>query len=415
MLEPGRNIVDGCCFLGDFYHTVFLVPHCRINAAPPSPEDFQIEPGAPGRPSAEVAQRGGTLTASANSTSVPFLDTRHTEPPKAHEHFIFPPKKSSDSRFASSTVVDKRNSVAPSVNRGSVTRPASSTQVTSSVQSSLAARFGSEASRNSTPMASVDSIASAVGAESVVSGLPPRAGRSPLSSPGSERASASPAILARRMSTGRLNVADEGSSRGAPVLGTVDASGAVSGGGRDSMAGPGDDHPFDIAVGVGTADEPTVSAAVSEDLAYVYRGSALQSYAITGAIRVAASAGTRARVRVTDRHGHIGHSSLSSTYEEGAADALSKEYICKSEVAPHEAGTFLPTLMYRCSPGVKELPVRAICRLRAAGTAVLVWTQIIANPKLSRPLDGVSLLVHVPFSPSQEEVRHTNTIWQRFC
>ena len=152
-----------------------------------------------------------------------------------------------------------------------------------------------------------------------------------------------------------------------------------------------------------------VSVAVSEDLAYVHRGSVLQSYAVTGSVLVAASPGTRARVRVTDKHGHIGTATANAAVvEEAANNAPTREYLCKPRVANAPGVTspsFLPTVMYRCSPAVKQLPVRVTCRLRMAGSAVLVWVQVIANPQVSQSLSGVSVLVHMPFVPRQEEVR----------
>ena len=149
--------------------------------------------------------------------------------------------------------------------------------------------------------------------------------------------------------------------------------------------------------------------AVSEDLAYVHRGSILQSYAVTGSVLVAASPGTRARVRVTDKHGHIATATgNAAVVEETATTAPMREYLCKPRAAQAPGATspsFLPTVMYRCSPAVKQLPVRVTCRLRLAGSAVLVWVQVIANPQVPQSLSGVSVLVHMPFVPRQEEVR----------
>ena len=153
----------------------------------------------------------------------------------------------------------------------------------------------------------------------------------------------------------------------------------------------------------------TVSAAVSEDLAYVHRGSVLQSYAITGSVLVAASPGARARLRVTDRDGHIASAtSNAAVATENAASSIppTREYWCKAAgAAAQPAGAppkFLPTLMYRCSPAVKILPVRVVCRLRSAGNSVLVWAQLIANPQLSQSLSGVSVAVNLPFSPRSD-------------
>lgn len=159
----------------------------------------------------------------------------------------------------------------------------------------------------------------------------------------------------------------------------------------------------------GQANAPvTVSAAVSEDLAYSHRGSVLQSYAITGSVLVAA--GTPARLRVTDAQGHIASAKANAAVaEENTAVSMppTREYSCKAGAA-QPAGAppkFVPTLLYRCSPAVQMLPVRVNCRLRKAGNAVLVWAQVIANPQLSQALSGVSVLVNLPFSPRDEEVR----------
>lgn len=153
----------------------------------------------------------------------------------------------------------------------------------------------------------------------------------------------------------------------------------------------------------------TVSAAVSEDLAYVHRGSVLQSYAITGSVLVAASHGARARLRVTDRQGHIATSRANAAVAaESTASCIppTREYLCQAgETQPTgELPKFLPALMYRCSPAVKVLPVRVTCRLRSAGNNVIVSAQVIANPQLKRPLSGVSVLVNLPFTPRNEEV-----------
>lgn len=166
----------------------------------------------------------------------------------------------------------------------------------------------------------------------------------------------------------------------------------------------------DAGVAAGEANAPvTVSAAVSEDLAYSHRGSVLQSYAITGSVLVAA--GAPARLRVTDPQGHIANATANAAVAEENATAVSmpptREYSCKAG-AVQPAGAppkFVPTLLYRCSPAVQVLPVRVTCRLRKAGNAVLVWAQVIANPQLSQPLSGVSVLVNLPFSPQNKEVR----------
>ncbi|CAM9911317.1 unnamed protein product [Ectocarpus sp. 4 AP-2014] len=154
-------------------------------------------------------------------------------------------------------------------------------------------------------------------------------------------------------------------------------------------------------------DNAMVSAAVSEDLAYVHRGPALQSYGITGSVLVAASCGARAQVRVTDKQGHIATATANpKVAEERPAVAVppAREYLCKPGAVQHGGAPprFLPALMYRCSPAVKILPVRVTCRLRTAGNRVLVWVQVIANPQLPQPLSGVSVLVNLPFSPRDE-------------
>ncbi|CAN0022642.1 unnamed protein product, partial [Hapterophycus canaliculatus] len=149
-----------------------------------------------------------------------------------------------------------------------------------------------------------------------------------------------------------------------------------------------------------------VSAAVSEDLAYVHRGPVLQSYAITGSVLVAASYGSRPRLRITDRKGHIATATANTAVaEENSAGSIppTREYLCKAGGVQQGGGAapkFLPTLMYRCSPAVKVLPVRVSCRLRPAGKSVVgVWAQVIVNPQIAQPLSGVSVLVNLPFSP----------------
>lgn len=151
------------------------------------------------------------------------------------------------------------------------------------------------------------------------------------------------------------------------------------------------------------------SAAVSEDLAYSHRGSVLHSYAITGSVLVAA--GAPARLRVTDPQVHIAKATVNAAVaEENTAVSYpaTREYLCKAG-AVQQAGAppkFVPTLLYRCSSAVKVLPVRVNCRLKIAGNSVLVWAQVIANPQLPQPLSGVSVLVNLPFSPRNEEVRN---------
>lgn len=199
---------------------------------------------------------------------------------------------------------------------------------------------------------------------------------------------------------------DEASTGGAPPV-------DVPGGARIATASPLVSQQGEAgASGVDTAACPAmmVSAAVSEDLAYVHRGSVLQSYAITGSVLVAASHGARGRLRVTDRQGHIATSTANAAVAaENTASSIppTREYLCKAGPvqAAGEPPKFLPTLMYRCSTAVKVLPVRVTCRLRSAGNSVIVSTQVIANPQLSQPLSGVSVLVNLPFMPRNEEVR----------
>lgn len=197
-------------------------------------------------------------------------------------------------------------------------------------------------------------------------------------------------------------VGDGSPNKGAPILGDNSPAGLAEGR-PDASTTRNAPPPSDSAVA------PAVSVAVSEDLAYVHRGSILQSYAVMGSVLVAASPGTRARIRVTDKHGHIATATgNAAVVEETATTAPTREYLCKPRAAQAPGATipsFLPTVMYRCSPAVKQLPVRVTCRLRLAGSAVLVWVQIIANPQVPQYLSGVSVLVHMPFVPRQEEVR----------
>ena len=167
-----------------------------------------------------------------------------------------------------------------------------------------------------------------------------------------------------------------------------------------SERGKGAGRPAAASSGVGTP-----RAAFSEDLAYVHQGSTLQSYAITGSVLVAASE-SRAILRLTDRHGHIATATVNpSVATETASGPPTREYSCESgstQALGIARPKYLPAVMYRCSPAVKELPVRVTCRLRTAGTAVFVWAQVVSNPRLVRPLEGVSVMVHLPFACIQE-------------
>lgn len=202
---------------------------------------------------------------------------------------------------------------------------------------------------------------------------------------------------------GRFFAGDGSPDKGAPIPGDSSPAGLAEGR-PDASATRNVAPPSD-----GVVTPAAVSVAVSEDLAYVHRGSILQSYAVTGSVLVAASPGTRARIRVTDTHGHIATATgNAAVVEETATTAPTREYLCKPRAAQAPGATgpsFLPTVMYRCSPAVKQLPVRVTCRLRLAGSAVFVWVQVIANPQVPQSLSGVSVLVHMPFVPRQEEVR----------
>lgn len=150
------------------------------------------------------------------------------------------------------------------------------------------------------------------------------------------------------------------------------------------------------------------SVAVSEDLAYVHRGSSLQTYSITGSVLVSVS-GVPLRLQVTDEDGHIATANANPAFAEEVVGTTppKREYTCKvgAEQTGLVGAKFLPALMYRCSAAVKVLPVRVTCRLRTAGSAVLVWVQVIANPQNLQLLGGVSVMVHLPFSLRKDEVR----------
>lgn len=161
------------------------------------------------------------------------------------------------------------------------------------------------------------------------------------------------------------------------------------------------------------------SVAVSEDVAYIHRGSTLERYAVTGSVLISASPGTStARLRVIDPKGHIATVNANAAVAERVTTGPAlpnREYLCKTAAAA-SAGTpaaattpqFLPALMYRCSPAVKVLPARVTCKLRTAGSSVLVWAQLIANPQVQQPLTSVSVFVHLPFAPKLDEVSEHN-------
>lgn len=236
----------------------------------------------------------------------------------------------------------------------------------------------------------------------------PRTVASPTST-GAPRGSRAYSAGAPVLPTARKEIpaiaSDKGSTK-TPVSKPNDPKGLTEEASDISTAGPGVSQSGDR----NAATPITVSAAMSEDLAYAFRGSTLQSYAITGSVLVAASTGACPRLRVTDEHGHIAKSTVNAVVaEETASTTPTKEYLWKNPATQPAGATgvkFIPTLMYRCSPAVKELPVRVVCRLRTSEAALFVWAQIIANPNISRPLSGVSVLVHLPFSPLQEQVEH---------
>ncbi len=237
------------------------------------------------------------------------------------------------------------------------------------------------------------------------------------STPGGASGSPSPAAAAADLSLlsapakdGRFiqAVATGGGEPGAAVAEAVAARADAGAPAAGPGAGPEGGDPGAGVAGAAKAAAAAVSAAVSEDLAYVHRGSVLQSYAITGSVLVAASPGARARLRVTDREGHIASAtSNAAVATENTASSIlpTREYLCTAGAAQQPAGAppkFLPALMYRCSPAVKVLPVRVVCRLRSAGNSVLVWAQVIANPQLSQSLSGVSVIASLPFSPRSD-------------
>lgn len=171
-----------------------------------------------------------------------------------------------------------------------------------------------------------------------------------------------------------------------------------------SEAKVGRDNPFFTPPS--TIKEVQVSGAVSEDLAYMHRGSSLESYAITGTVLLSAS-GVPTCLRVTDEHGHIAASNPNPRFVESTSNGVpTREYVCKAVPAPNSPADpkFFPAVMYRCSPAVKNIPARVNCQLRLSDVAVLVWVQVIANPQLSKPLSGVSVLVNLPFALKQEQV-----------
>lgn len=140
-------------------------------------------------------------------------------------------------------------------------------------------------------------------------------------------------------------------------------------------------------------------AEVMEDLAYVYRGSTLHTYAITGSVRVTTSE-NHVIVRLTDRQGHIAKlEAIPAVATEISSTLPTREYSCdtSSQMMGATRPKYLPAVRYRCSPAVRQLPVRIICHLRTVGGAVVVRAQIIVNPHISVPLEGISALIHLPF------------------
>lgn len=203
---------------------------------------------------------------------------------------------------------------------------------------------------------------------------------------------------------GNLGGSDAGGVRVARTLGPINAT---TGAGVASTA-------------AGGPVNGVLSLAVSEDVAYIHRGSTLERYAVTGSVLVSASpAGTStARLRVSDPKGHIATVNANAAVAERVTTGLTlpnREYLCKTATAAPAAAAaaattpqFLPALMYRCSPAVKVLPARVTCKLRTAGSTVLVWAQLIANPQIQQPLTSVSVFVHLPFTPKRDEVSGHN-------
>lgn len=220
--------------------------------------------------------------------------------------------------------------------------------------------------------------------------------------------------LSRMMTPSKVNTAAAVAGETFTTSTVVGAPSAVLGNDGEAATSPNATPQGDAVVAAGEASSPVViSAAVNEDLAYSHRESVLQSYAIRGSVRVAA--GAPAQLRVTDPHGHIANVTANDAVAEENA-AVSKpskrEYSCKAGAMQQDGAPpkFVTTLIYRCSPAVKVLPVRVTCRLRSAGNSVLVWAQVIANPQLSQPLSGVSVLVNLPFLPRNEEVRDCTVV-----
>lgn len=150
-------------------------------------------------------------------------------------------------------------------------------------------------------------------------------------------------------------------------------------------------------------------AAVREDLAYVHRGSILQTYAITGSVLVPTSE-NRVTMRVTDRQGHIAKANANPAVatEISSSTLPTREYSCdtSSQTMGATCPKYLRAVMYRCSPAVRQLPVRVTCLLRTVRGVVLVRAQIIVNPQISAPLEDISALIHLPFSPRIEVRNH---------
>ncbi|CAM9585212.1 unnamed protein product [Discosporangium mesarthrocarpum] len=188
----------------------------------------------------------------------------------------------------------------------------------------------------------------------------------------------------------------------------------------------------------------SVSVAVSEDLVCIYRGAALQSYAVTGLVLVSACE-VPFRLHVLDNKGFIAKVKVNQAFAkelggvsggEGTSNSSGTPkvhlYLChamedlgasrtqsslkalsegQDMVAASGEGRakpkFLPALMYRCSSLVRQVPVRIQCRFRVAGCTVHLSAQAIANPQLKQPLSSVVVMVNVPVfvSPQKGDVK----------
>lgn len=340
---------------------------------------------------------GIALATPTSGGSSPFFNAQFSDPPKSQSAPGLPPmqnpaKASRDGGFGPSAVVDSRKP--PVVDRGGenlLVAPAQSPSEGS----------GGHIPRD--PVAGMDALVSLARADSQSSLVDSSTSTAGSREPGAAASSTTPT---------KEGPADAGEERpvAPPAVPQARQGGLADRAKNDapatrSDAGQGADG---VAPAVGVAATGTTSAAFSEDLAYVHRGSALKSYAITGSVLVAAPR-TGAILRVTDEHGHIATAAANAAIaEETASVAPARLYSCKAgpaKPAGVPAHNYHPALMYRCSPAVKALPVRVSCSLRTAGTAVLVRAQVIANPVIPQPLSGVLVLVHLPFSPRQEQVR----------